>query len=43
MLSKGVEMSRDGDEQPTVKVLFLAANPTRTSRLSIDEEMHAIA
>jgi hypothetical protein len=33
---------RKAEEMPKIKVLFLAANPTSSSRLAIDEEMHAI-
>jgi hypothetical protein len=44
--NNGVEgLESDEEAKPVmqpVKVLFLAANPARTNRLAIDEEMHAI-
>ena len=35
-------MSRDTGKRGKVKVLFLAANPAKTTRLALDEEMRAI-
>lgn len=39
---KGAGTPLKAEETPKINVLFLAANPKSTSRLAIDEEMHAI-